>query len=369
MVSSAGDVFSKRLPHPVRDAQRRSQQLPEVHAIPNGVLLVGALLSFTNLEDVKRPLRFARERLAQILNCSERTIDRRLAALEDCNLAERVTPKGRCRGRWPVCQVQWTDKALTTFWPDGVLPRSMGSATGQLPPSPAPVVSHRSRGKTNYESKESGGAGLGHGPNRKGNPSAGLPADLRYLVEQRGLRRVQVVTLMSLCKRRGQRLQDLTAAVLTSATDAGDRLMGFLLHCANLDRDWGSVLRRRAQEAYAQTRQTVRQRNLERLAGAVTVGQEVPGLGTVVERRADVLVVEAAGVRRVAMPAVVAASLVENGGWRAVRAVRRGRALAGPPPMVRAEPTSRVLGSEARAALHASLQLLRRRGLGLEVGV
>lgn len=380
MVISAGDVFAQRLPIPIQQAQLRAQQFAEVHTIPQGPLLVGALLAFTNLDAVGEPLRFSRDRLARILGRTVRTVDRRLAELEASGLAERVTPKGRVRGRWAVCHLRWSAKALSVFWPSGIPARPAPPSPRLSRPAPAPAarttLSHRSSGETkNYENKESGRAGFGHRPVPTPSPDRsrvpGLPpGPLPRLVTVHGLRREQVVTLMAHCKRRRQRLQDLLA-VLGERLEGrrGDSLMGFLLHCAQLDRDWAAILKRRCQEARERAARNRRARNTARLVAGLPIGIWVPGLGEVIDQQGTSVVVQDSGVRRAAAGEVVVTALLAHGGWRALRAARRGRLGARPPagardPAVQSDqPARSTAGGEA---LRAALRLIKQRGLGIQ---
>lgn len=348
MVSSVGDVFSKRLPSLIRVAQRRAQEVPEVHAVKQGPLLVSALLSFTNLDRVDEPLRFSRQKLAGILGVTTRTVDRRLVELEQAGLAERVTPRRKVGGRWPVCRLRWSASALLAFWPEGLpLPRitppnahrsaDPGQTLGRTPQwvgqqrkpgARLPAVgetglSHRSSGER-LGSKESGVAGSAKLQAPPSPALRGLPADLHRLVVDHGLRHGQVCTLMARCRDRGQRLQDVLAVAATSLADRqGDQAMGLLLRLTQADRDYAAA-RCRGAERRARTERSARRGARERsLLAAVPVDVMLPGLGRVVDRAEDHVVVESGGVRSVADARTLAWAVGRAAGWRGLLSVRR----------------------------------------------
>lgn len=348
MVNSVGDVYSKRLPSLIRVAQRRAQEVPEVHAVKQGPLLVSALLAFTNLDQVDEPLRFGRQKLAAILGVTTRTVDRRLVELEQAGLAARVTPRRKVGGRWPVCRLRWSASALLAFWPDGLpLPR-LAAPTDHRSADPGQTVarapqwvgrqrktgarlfavgktglSHRSSGE-DLGSKESGVAGSAKLQAPPPPGLRGLPEDLHWLVLDHGLRHGQVCTLMARCRDRGQRLQDVLAVAACALADRrGDRAMGLLLRLTQADRDYAAV-RRRGAERRARTERSARRGSRERsLLAAVQLGVTLPGLGRVVDRGEDHIVVESGGVRSVADARTLARAVGHAAGWRGLLSIRR----------------------------------------------
>lgn len=381
MVSSVGDVFSPRLPSLIRVAQQRAQQLPEIHSVRHGPLVVSALLAFTSLAELQAPIRFSRQRLARVLGVTARTVDRRLADLERLGLAARVTPKGKVRGRWPVCHVRWSERAFQTFWPRG-LPSSAPAAkpcpdaadgapdSRSAPQTPRgsadrsrrlghpPLLSHSSA-REDLGSGESGRAGSA----KDAQPTPHsflrrLPGDLRPMAEVYGLRAEQVCTLMARCKQRGQRLQDVLAVAETSLRGrTGSSAMALLLHLVGLDRDYAAV-RRRTQTREATTRAASRRTRREGgLLAAVRVGSVLGGLGVVVDRASDHVVVVREGHRAVADARTVARAVGVASGWRGLLAVRRGRGpVAALPSPGRASPTP---GAPACTGLAGLVRALR----------
>jgi hypothetical protein len=354
MVSSVGDVFSKQLPSLIRVAQQRSHQLPAVHEIRQGPLLVSALLAFTSLQDVGGPIRFKRAKLAALLGVTTRTIDRRLGELERQGLAERVTPRGKVGGRWPVTQLRWGAVALAAFWPAG-LPLPRGGKT---------AVSHSSSGES-LGSRESGRAGpadrkAGRHPH---DPLRRLPVDLQDFARRYGLLAAQVCTLMARCKARGQRLQDVLAVALPALPGRGpDETMRLLLHLTSLDRDYAAVRRHREQRDVRARTLARRSRREATLLAAVPVGAVLPGLGVVRDRGPDHVIVEQDGLRAVADARTVVRGLGMRAGWRGLLRVRRGSMLepgADPGPGVPVETPRQPVAAPELSALARTLRRVR----------
>ena len=116
-VLSRVDVYSPALHSRIRRAQAQAGRNAELSRLPDGPLLASALLYLTDLATrAVRP--FPRQMLANVLEVSTRSVDRRLADLEKLGWIERLPQAyDPDSGQWSITRVRWLPSAVATLFP------------------------------------------------------------------------------------------------------------------------------------------------------------------------------------------------------------------------------------------------------------
>ena len=323
------DIYSTTLHSRIRRAQSLAARHPEISRLSDGPLVVSALLYLTDLADqAVRP--FPRQFLANVLEASTRSVDRRLTDLEKLGWIERLPQTFDPRsGKWSLSRIRWLPPALLALFP---VPspepvRSTDRATDLadisvgVPPTPLRIKENPLRASRCAKSSE------GH---RQANPLPGVPAPLHEFVRTFRIDRRRLAVLLATCKKRKQWLQDVLVFAqphLERHRLTGNAAVAYLLRMLEVDRDFSFAVRQRDQAAREQYRARRRAKLTTRVVESIPVGFTFPEWGRVVMRQADCLIVrdDARRIERAVMTRdlmVVCSRL----GWAFVRRLLRGRA-------------------------------------------
>ena len=329
------DIYSTTLHSRIRRAQSLAARHPEISRLSDGPLVVSALLYLTDLADqAVRP--FPRQFLANVLEASTRSVDRRLTDLEKLGWIERLPQTFDPRsGKWSLSRIRWLPPALLALFP---VPspepvRSTDRATDLadisvgVPPTPLRIKENPLRASRCAKSSE------GH---RQANPLPGVPAPLHEFVRTFRIDRRRLAVLLATCKKRKQWLQDVLVFAqphLERHRLTGNAAVAYLLRMLEVDRDFSFAVRQRDQAAREQYRARRRAKLTARVVESIPVGFTFPEWGRVVMRQADCLIVrdDARRIERAVMTRdlmVVCSRL----GWAFVRRLLRGRAGQGACP-------------------------------------
>lgn len=387
-VLSRVDVYSPALHSRIRRAQAQAGRNAELSRLPDGPLLASALLYLTDLATrAVRP--FPRQMLANVLEVSTRSVDRRLADLEKLGWIERLPQAyDPDSGQWSITRVRWLPSAVATLFPAARRPApapdratnladlSVEVPSTQLPSKEKPL--RRPRPEANEPrstsalpetlrddttsladepcSRESSPAPTAPpalpGPispptptsstpcsdssaatpelARPTRPQPGIPPALRAPAAEFDLSRVQLAVLMRECRARKQWLQD----VLSLAEPHLRRLqlrsraaVGYLLTMLSSDRDFSRQLRQRELDRRERYRAARRLRLLARISASIPIGTVLPW-GRLVDRSPGWLILrdEAQGAS-LSLPDRAALPWYARLGWAAVRRMLRGRPI------------------------------------------
>ena len=328
-VATRRDIYSTALHSRIRRAQSLAARHPEISRLPDGPLVVSALLYLTDLADhAVRP--FPRQFLANVLEASTRSVDRRLTDLERLGWIERLQQTYDPRsGKWSLSRIRWLSTALLALFP---VPspepvRSTDRATNLadisvgVPPTPLRIKENPLRAARCAKSSET---------KPQANPLPGVPAALHDFVRSFRIDRRRLAVLLATCKKRKQWLQDVLVFAqphLERHRLIGNAAVAYLLRMLEVDRDYSFAARQRDQAAREQYRARRRAKLTTQVVESIPVGFTFPEWGRVVMRQADCLIVrdDARRIERAVMTRelmVVCSRL----GWAFVRRLLRGRA-------------------------------------------
>ena len=328
-VATRRDIYSTALHSRIRRAQSLAARHPEISRLPDGPLVVSALLYLTDLADhTVRP--FPRQSLANVLEASTRSVDRRLTDLERLGWIERLPQTYDPRsGKWSLSRIRWLSPALLALFP---VPspepvRSTDRATNLadisvgVPPTPLRIKENPLRAARYARSSET---------KPQANPLPGVPAALHDFVRSFRIDRRRLAVLLATCKKRKQWLQDVLVFAqphLERHRLTGNAAVAYLLRMLEVDRDYSFAARQRDQAAREQYRARRRAKLTTRVVESIPVGFTFPEWGRVVMRQADCLIVRD-DVRRVERAVMTRDLMVvcNRLGWAFVRRLLRGRA-------------------------------------------
>ncbi|MBK4738760.1 helix-turn-helix domain-containing protein [Noviherbaspirillum pedocola] len=249
-IRTAADVLARRLPRPIQAAQYRLSMHHSSWDLPIRVLRLGQIfISHTPLDKLDQPVICSRQKAAEMLGTSERSITRYATQLERRGLIRRIKQTYKHEsGTWDCMRFVWTEGAKTLF--DA---KRKGQAAldmdAQQAASPAPLSAPQATFETARESFTSPdtsttltvesqpekipvpmadrGTNLAHKsgafckqklsienkPERESlqnspKRSSRMPDDLVEPAKTLQLQRSQICYLFKICKDVGQRLQD-----------------------------------------------------------------------------------------------------------------------------------------------------------------
>lgn len=280
-IDTAHDVLAPRLPVPVREGQIAVVQAEALWELPvRSIKLIHVMLSYTRIHPFYDTITFSRQKAADILAVSTRSVSRYLKDLEVAGVIERL-PQRQKNGVWDCLTVRWTKRATEKYL------RIPSCQKGKpLPPRKDPPDGDSQRGthkshisgflKNKEDKKTADAASSSNSPSFPSDELKRLmPATPRDLIEPAlslGLNRVQVATLMKNCKLVGQRLQDffaLYAEALVSRRITGRQALAWLLTVIKRGSDVTWTLAQRRQEVRHVEKRTKNRRTLDRVGQAL----------------------------------------------------------------------------------------------------
>lgn len=310
-IDTASDVLAPRLPLPVRGVQTTFVQAKALWELPLRALkLVHVMLSYTPVYPFCDTITFSRQKAADLLGVSTRSVSRYLNDLEEAELVERL-PQRQKNGVWDCTTVRWTKKAQEKYfhaWPGQererlgkdkkILESNKEISDSNIPPKTPPErdfhrgtdVSHISGFSKNKEdNKTADAASSQHTSSVSTELKRLMPATPHDLIRPAlslGLNRVQVATLMKNCKLSGQRLQDLFtlyADTLTSRRITGRQALGWLLAVIKRGYDTAWLVAQQRLDARRAAKHVKNRRLLDRIGQALAVRPVVLPDGAVLE--------------------------------------------------------------------------------------
>ena len=279
-IHSAADVFAPRLPVPIKGIQNRFSRCPDLWESPgNWLRLALILVSYTPLSNPEAPLVFNRTKPADTLNVSIRTIGRYLNGLEEAGLILRVQQQKFADGSWGCTAIMWSPMALQKYFypvtslrdfskPDRDFGIDLGRGT-KMSHKSNPIIKNKVKNKS-----PCGEILLNTLDQEKtivisGSPSLpGVPKDLVEPALTLGLKRELVVTLMSRCKTKNIRLQDVLNVVLPAMIERklkGNEAFAWLLGVINTGRDFAWVAKLKKKEDGRESRKHKRESFVSRV--------------------------------------------------------------------------------------------------------
>lgn len=262
------DVLARRLPFLVQTAQNRMANHELFWNVPIRVIrLAQIFMSHTPVAALDKPVYCSREKAAGLLEVSTRSISRYVAALEKRGLITRIKQCCRVNGDWECCKFVWTEAGRTLFLRPNEISNDTGiEVTLPLKTFDADILSTRESSasfcpwvasssitsgeqrettlahKTPPSSKEEVLQNKPAGEHAEKKPHiARMPADIVEAASQLDLGRRQVCYLFSLCKKVGQRLQDVFAISIQTMLDKalrGRDAVGWIISLLNSGRDF-----------------------------------------------------------------------------------------------------------------------------------
>ena len=273
-IQTAGDVCARRLPPAIREIQTRFVQAKALWEVPlRSLRMVHVIISYTPLAPFNGTITFSRQKAADILGVSTRSVSRYLNDLAEAGLIERL-PQHQRNGVWDCTTIRWTRLALENYFTDGrsniqkdmqkgyetkILDSniSFNTSTGNSP-NRETQKSHKTKIYKNKEENKTAGDNFQPIQNRSPEERhlrqqmPGTPSDLIGPALSLGLNRIHVATLMKNCKQTSQRLQDLFTLYLEKLLERriiGKAALAWLLAVIRRRQDTGWLVMQKNRES------------------------------------------------------------------------------------------------------------------------
>lgn len=290
-IQTAGDVCSRRLPPAVRGIQTRFVQAKALWELPlRSLRMVHVIISFTPLAPFNGTITFSRQKAADILGVSTRSVSRYLNDLVDAGLIERL-PQYQKNGVWDCTTVRWTRLAWENYFSEVFSNTQKGmqkdhevkilesnnsfdTMTGNSPDRET-EKSHKTKTYKNKEENKTTRA-IFHKktdltPEEKHlrQQMPGTPFDLIKPALSLGLNRIHVATLMKNCKQTSQRLQDLFTLYLEKLLERkiiGKAALAWLLAVIRRRQDTGWMVTQKNRESQQTHKQSKNRQLVEKVS-------------------------------------------------------------------------------------------------------
>lgn len=322
-IRTAADTLAPRLPKTIRAVQARFAISPELWALPRPALRLAQIIAaYTPLNRLDAAVGFNRRLPAAALNCSIRSIDRHLSSLVKFGLIERLKQKKHGASEWDCTRIKWTQQAIMAFFKPMIaqFPAPASERAGHVlgaiettistpivcatkmaykteatplgKPSKVSIEKKSARGAAQNEQEPQKLGKLGASKfstdnkakavtlddkKRHGDLSR-LPTDLIDHAKTLGLKRSEMVYLMSLCKRASQRIQDVLTVVMPDLTKKGLQgrsVVAWLTPVIASGRDFKWIAKTTHSERLARCRKQKRQGTIEKMAALITEAQQM----------------------------------------------------------------------------------------------
>ncbi len=371
-IRTAADTFAPRLPKTIRAVQARLAISPELWALPQPALRLAQIIaSYTPLGRLHLAVGFNRKTPATVLGCSIRSIDRHLSTLVRFGLVERMKQKKHGATEWDCTRIKWTNQAIKVFFKPMIIPATVnaspalsdealdGTDNGQ--PQCATNMAYKSRAtplgkpsKVSIENKSASGTALNEQEIEKlgqhqeqhdiTNPIivpalvildvgqsqttprqssknvtledkrlhgdlSRLPADLIEPAKTLGLKRGDMVYLMSLCKKVGQSIQDVLAVVQADLSQKGLQgrsVVAWLTPVIHSGRDFKWIAKSAHKDRRARVLKARRQAIVDKMVTIITTAQQLvlPGGSVALESTCKITTIRSSKGRVSSIPTV-----------------------------------------------------------------
>lgn len=295
------------LPQAIDDAVGRAARHPHLFSKGRVVSMVQVLITYTNLDSIKKPVLFNRSKPASTLGVTTRTVDRLLLQLEDLGWLERQPQPRLDDGGWGVTSIKWAGWVLSEIfalrdgkdkWGNNLKNKDLRTEENRATKNAH--LSSSPKGEV-FQNKVVDDISLKTQPKKDNQPqerSRRIPVDLVEPMNQFGLTPSNVCWLMAKCKAKGMRLQHVMKATYKTLAEKGLRAreaVSWLMYMINLKRDYAYESRQIEEEQRVEHRTEKRKNWLSTLSRSAFVpGSYLPN-GRVVAQESDGIVTLAAG--------------------------------------------------------------------------
>lgn len=321
-VNTPAEVLNRRFPAPVRLAQVNLVMREELWDLPSRVLrLAQIFVSHTPLSRLDNPVICSREKAANLLEVSIRSVSRYTAQLEKRGLVQVADQRRRKGGDWECLTIFWTPFGRTFFGntntntkqddqtislsranyqtedtvavPSILISPTKDAASSDEPANLVPVaidvVQDVSRGTnlahrtTSLKSKElsieNNPACVQMAKKPKTPDLSRLPAGIVKPARELGLNGKQVCLLFRECKQKGHRLQDVLAVYMTTMVEKslrGRDAMGWIRSLLKVNQDYRSLAQEQQKKEELEIKRMQDEARLEVAANSLRPGQLLP---------------------------------------------------------------------------------------------